>query len=132
MKSLYTFTSAQEMIKTLEERWWVDPRIAYLHKRDADVEIIPLLTKTSEAYAVAKIAIRINKGNMSEDYCKLQVPTATSVYFPLHQLGDVFEGYVNRMCNSDRDGVGGLSHIVTRFRATYNWPVPYEHFRSSY
>jgi hypothetical protein len=132
MKSLYTFTSEQEMTKTLRDRWWVDPTIAYLHKRDADVEIIPRLTKTSEAYAVAKIAIRINKDNMSEDYWKLQVPGETSAHFRLEQLGNVFEGYLNRLCNSDRDRAGGLSHIVTRFRETYNWPVPYEHFRSSY
>jgi hypothetical protein len=120
------------MTRTLRERWWVDPRIAYLHKRDADVEIIPRLTKTSEAYAVGKIAIRINKGNMSEDYWKLQVPGETSSHFPLEQLGNVFEGYLNRVCSNDRDGAGGLSHIITRFRGTYNWPIPYEHFRSSY
>jgi hypothetical protein len=132
MKSLYIFTSEEEMRRSLRERWWVDPRIAYLHKHGADVEIIPQLTKTSEAYAVGKIAIRINKGNMSEDYWKLQVPRETSVHFPLDQFGNVFEGYLNRVCNNDRDGAGGLSHIVTWFRKTYHWPVPHEHFRSSY
>ena len=132
MRSMYTFTSAAERNKTLAERWWVDPTIAYLHKRDADVEVIPQLTKTSEAYAVAKIAIRINKGNMSENYWKLQKVGETSVRFQRQELADVFGIYLNRLCTSDRDRAGGLSHIVTRFRDTYNWPVPYEHFRSSY
>ena len=53
--------------------------------RDVDVETIPRLTKTSKAYTVGKIAIRINKGNMSEDYWKLQMPGVTSIYFPLEQ-----------------------------------------------
>ena len=118
MKSLYTFTSEEKMTKTLRERWWLDPRIAYLHKRNAGVGIIPRLTKTSEAYAVGKIAIRINKGNMSEDYWKLQMPEVTSSHFPLEELGNVFEGYLNRLWNSSRQGAGGLSHIVTLFRAT--------------
>ena len=132
MWSMYTFTSAAERNKTLAERWWVDPAIAYLHKRDADVEVIPQLTKTSEAYAVAKIASRINKRNMSENYWKLQKREETSVHFRVQDLGEVFRGYLDRLCTSDRDGAGGLSHIVTRFRDTYNWPVPYDHFRSSY
>jgi len=37
MKSLYTFTSAKDMEDALRKRWWVDPSIAYLHKRDVDV-----------------------------------------------------------------------------------------------
>jgi hypothetical protein len=36
------------------------------------VQIIPLLLKTSKEYAVVKIAARINRENMSEDYHKLQ------------------------------------------------------------
>jgi len=37
IKSLYTFTSTEDMEDALRKRWWVDPNIAYLHKRDADV-----------------------------------------------------------------------------------------------
>jgi len=44
----------------------MDPQIAYLHKRNADVEIILWLTKTFEAYVSGKITI--HKGNMSEVY----------------------------------------------------------------
>jgi hypothetical protein len=61
MKSLYTFTSASEMNEALTRRWWVDPSIAYLHRRDANVEIIPHLSRASEEYAIGKIAQRINK-----------------------------------------------------------------------
>jgi hypothetical protein len=49
----------------------VDPRVAYVHMLGGDVQVIPLLSKTSEEYVVAKIAARINRGNMSEDYHKL-------------------------------------------------------------
>jgi serine/threonine protein kinase len=72
MKSLYTFTSASEMNEALTRRWWVDPSIAYLHRRDANVEIIPHLSRASEEYAIGKIAQRINKQCMSENYSKLQ------------------------------------------------------------
>jgi hypothetical protein len=56
MKSLYTFTDARSMTQTLAQRWWMDPKVAYLHRRDADVERIPLLSKTSKNYPVAKLA----------------------------------------------------------------------------
>jgi len=91
------------MTKTLRERWWVDPWIAYLHKRDADVKIIPRLTKTSKAYVVGKITIRTNKGNRSEAYWKLEVPKETSTHFLLEQLGNVFKGYLNHVCSNDQD-----------------------------
>jgi hypothetical protein len=99
MKSLYGYNSTEEMQKELEERWWVDPTIAYVRKPrrkpDADVEIRPPVTKTTEAYGVAKLALRINKGNMSEDYWKLQTPGETSALFRQHDLADVFESYLN-------------------------------------
>ena len=41
-----------------------------------------------------------------------------------------FHLYLNRVCSSDRDRAGGLSHIVTFFRDTWNWPMPSEHFRT--
>jgi hypothetical protein len=71
MKSLYTFTDVQSMTQILAERWWVDPMVAHLHMRDVDVEIISLLLKTFEEYAVAKLATKINRENMSKDYHKL-------------------------------------------------------------
>jgi hypothetical protein len=36
------------------------------------VQVIPRLSKTSEEYAITKIALKINKGNMSKEYYKLQ------------------------------------------------------------
>jgi hypothetical protein len=71
MKSLYTFKGVQSMTDTLDQRWWVDPGVAYLYKLGVDVQIIPLLLRSSKEYAVAKIGARINKGNMSENYHKL-------------------------------------------------------------
>jgi hypothetical protein len=132
MESLYGYNSTEEMQKDLAERWWVDPTIAYVRKPDADVEIRPPVTKTTEAYGVAKIAMRINKGNMSEEYWKLQTPGETSATYEQHDLASVFESYLNRLCSTDRANIGGLAHIVTRFRITYKWPVPYEHFRNVY
>ena len=61
MKSLYISTNVQSMTQTLAKRWWVDPRIAYLHRQGVDADITPLLLKTSEEYAIAKIVARINK-----------------------------------------------------------------------
>jgi PBP1b-binding outer membrane lipoprotein LpoB len=58
MNSLYTFTDVRTMTQTLIDRWWVDPRVAYLYMWDANVEIIPQLTKTLEEYAVAKLAAK--------------------------------------------------------------------------
>jgi len=52
MKSLYLFTLAKDMKDTLRKRWWVDPSIVYLHKRDADVQIIPNLLHELEEYAI--------------------------------------------------------------------------------
>jgi hypothetical protein len=40
MKSLYRLIDEQTMTQILAKRWWVDPRVAYLYKRDADMEII--------------------------------------------------------------------------------------------
>jgi hypothetical protein len=132
MKSLYGFNSIEEMEKDLADRYWVDPTIAYVRKPDADVEIRPVVTKATEAYGVAKLALRINGGNMSEDYWKLQRPGETSVVYRQQELAEVFESYLNRLCSVDRENSGGLTHLVTRFRITYHWPVPYEHFRHVY
>ena len=72
MQSLYTFTNAEKMVETLRRRWWVDPRVVYLHKQNADVQIIPKLTIALEEYATTRIAQRINAITMSKDYENLQ------------------------------------------------------------
>ena len=132
MQSLYTFTNADQMAETLRRRWWVDPRVMYLHRHDADVQIIPKLSKASEEYATAQIAQRINCNTMSRDYEILQRDSQSSVVFSNEEFANTFHMYLDRVCNQGRDGAGGLSHIITRFSATYNWPTPYEHFRTSY
>jgi len=60
MKSLYTFTLVEDIEDTLRKRWWMDPSIVYLHKRDVDVQIIPNLSHELEEYAIGKLAQRIN------------------------------------------------------------------------
>ncbi len=132
MKSLYTFTSASEMNEALTRRWWVDPSIAYLHRRDANVEIIPHLSRASEEYAIGKIAQRINKQCMSKNYNKLQWETNAMAMFSHHQLGIVFHQYLDRLCQRGDGYRGGLAHIINRFTSQFNWPMPDEHFRHSY
>ena len=132
MQSLYTFTNRSDMAETLKARWWVDPRIAYLHKPDADVQIIPKLSMASEEYATARIAQRINAGTMSVDYEKLQRDSHCSNIFQNQQFADIFHLYMERVCNASRDDAGGLFHIITRFSDTHNWPTPTEHFRTMY
>ena len=120
------------MAETLRRRWWVDPRVVYLHKQNADVQVIPKLSRASEEYATARIAQRINGKTMSKDYEKLQRESQTYVVFSNEELANTFHMYMDRVCNEDREGAGGLSHIITRFSDTYNWPTPHEHFRSTY
>jgi hypothetical protein len=96
MKLLYTFSKAQTMTQTLAEKWWVDPKVAYLHRRDADVEIIPLLSKPLEEYAIAKLVAKINRENMSEDYHKLQREgNNSSMVLSMSDLAGVFHQYLN-------------------------------------
>ena len=127
-KSLYTFTSAVDVEKTLRERWWLDPSLVYLHRRDADVQIIPNLSRETEQYAVAKIAQRINKQEMSLAYTELQRETPQMTRLRHEVLGLAFHQYCNRVINKE----GDLAHIVNRFSTTHRWPVPDEHFRQSY
>jgi hypothetical protein len=69
----------------------VDPRVAYLHRWDTNVEIILLLSKTSEKYVVAKLTIKINIENMSEDYQKLQRDgNSSSMVLSMIDLAEVF------------------------------------------
>jgi len=42
MKSLYMFTSTSDMDEALGRRWWVDPSIAYVYRRNVDVETNPI------------------------------------------------------------------------------------------
>jgi hypothetical protein len=37
MKSLYAFIDMISEAEELAKRWWVDPRVAYVHKEGADV-----------------------------------------------------------------------------------------------
>jgi hypothetical protein len=48
MKSLYAFTDERSKTDERAKRWWVDPRVAYMHRLGGDVQVIPLLLKTSE------------------------------------------------------------------------------------
>jgi len=60
------------MEDALRKKWWVDPSIVYLHKRNVDVQISPNLSCELEEYAIGKLAQRINGQCMSRDYYKLQ------------------------------------------------------------
>jgi hypothetical protein len=123
MKLLYTFTNAQTMIQTLIDMWWMDPMVAYSHMQGTNVEIIPQLTKTLEEYAIAKLAAKINKENMLEDYHKLQrEDNNSSMVLSRSDLAKIFHQYPNCLCNKGHDGTKGLSHIITHFTETYNWP----------
>jgi hypothetical protein len=120
------------MSKTLAKIYWVDPRVAYLYKWDANVEISPILSKTYEEYAVTKFATRINKKNMLEDYHKLQREgNSSSIVLSMSDIARVFHYYLKCLCNDGHDGVGGLFYIITRFTKTYKWPVLDEHFRTN-
>jgi hypothetical protein len=89
--------------------------------------------KTSKEYVVAKIATRINRGNISEDYHKLEREGNSSLeVLSINDLVGVFHQYPNRLCNDNCDVVGGLSHIITYFTGTYKWLVPIVHIRINY
>ena len=120
------------MAETLQRRWWVDPTVAYLHRPNAEVHIIPPLTRASEEFATARIAQQICANSMSPDYQMLQRTYRDHALTSTANLATIFHLYLNRVCSSDRDRAGGLSHIVTFFRDTWNWPMPSEHFRTTY
>ena len=127
-KSLYTFTSVADMDRTLAERWWLDPSSAYLHKIDADVEVIPRLSRETEEYAVAKIAQRMNRHCMSEAYSELQKETPSMSRLSHEVLALAFHQYFDRVIRKE----GNLAHIVHRFSTTHRWPLPDDCFRHSY
>jgi hypothetical protein len=121
------------MTQTLANRWWVDPRVAYLHKRDADVEIILPLFKISNEYAVAKLAIKISKEYMLEYYHKLQKEgNINAMVLSMSDLAGVFHQYLHRLYDKGRDQARGLFHIITHITETYKWLIAVEHFRTMY
>jgi hypothetical protein len=85
-------------------------------------------------YIVAKIALRINRGNMSEDYHKLQKGGGGSGPrdLSLNDLASIFHVYLNHVFNNGRNTAGGLSYIITRFMGEHKWPIPFEQFRTVY
>jgi hypothetical protein len=129
MKSLYTFRDKKSKDEKIQGRWWVDPAIVYVHNPHADAQVIPLLTRALEEYAVAKIAARIFGSHMSEDYYNRQ---KDSEGYSINDLERIFQVYLNRLCNNGRENAGGISHIITFFMRTFKWPIPVEHFRTQY
>jgi len=51
-KSLYTFTLESDKTEALRGQWWVDPDVAYLDVKDANLEIILDLLCVSKEFAV--------------------------------------------------------------------------------
>jgi len=129
MKSLYTFTSTTKKDEAIKRRWWVDPAITYVHKRDADVQNIPSLSMKSNQFAVAKLTQQINRECMSEAYHKLQRESSSSHVKYLHeQLAEVFDINLRRVQNKEST----LAEVIYRFTMSFNWPMPDKHFHSSY
>lgn len=127
MRSLYTFTKPQDRINTLQARYWVDPRVAYLYKESNDIDIIPFLDRASEEFATARIAQRILKKTMSTAYENLQHKTGPDRWSN-QDLANTFDQYLEMV------GEKGftLTHVVNRFMGSHHWPVPTEHFRTKY
>jgi len=80
-KSLYVFTSTGEKNEALARRWWVSPAIAYVHKKDKDVKIVPTLSCASKEYVVCKIVKQLNKDYKSEEYHKFNMETKSMSKF---------------------------------------------------
>jgi serine/threonine protein kinase len=112
MKPLYMLRDKKSKDEKMEGRWWVNLAIIYIHNPHADAQVIPLLTRASEEYAVAKIAVRIFGLHMLEDYYNRQ---KDSEGYSLNDLERIFHVYLNRLCNNDRENAGGISHIITFF-----------------
>ncbi|KAG0560800.1 hypothetical protein KC19_9G014500 [Ceratodon purpureus] len=119
------------MEETMRRRYWVDPRVVYVYKESQDIKIIRDLTVALEDFATAKIAAKINGGNMCTAYHKAE-PVETRHFKKIEDLATVFEGYLDRVCQNKRGTVGGLGHLINRFRDTHNWPTPFEHYRVDY
>jgi hypothetical protein len=132
MQSLYAFTKKEDMDKTLQRRYWVDPRVAYLHKAGDENRIIPSYSLKSEEFAVAKIALRINGKSMSTAYTALQLGNRNTSKMSNADLSQAFEIYLGRVCDGNRDASGGLSHVINAFTNMWHWPTPHEHYRMRY
>ena len=129
-RSPWVFTNAEQKAETIARRYWVDPRVMYVHRPSQDIQIIPDLVLASEDYATAKIASRINKGNMSDVYYNAEPQPRT--FDSKEDLARTFHIYLDRACGDNRGDVGGLSHVINRFRDVHKWPVPTEHYRHQY
>jgi hypothetical protein len=90
----------------------VDPAIVYVYNPHVDAQVILLLFRASEEYAVAKIEARIFGSHMSEDYYNRQ---KDSEGYSISDLERIFQVYLNRLCNNGCENVGGISHIITFF-----------------
>ncbi|KAG0621197.1 hypothetical protein M758_3G001500 [Ceratodon purpureus] len=132
MQSLYTFTKREDMEETLQRRYWVDPRVAFLYKAGEDHQIVPKYSIASEEFATARIAQRINGMTMSTAYEQLQRGNRNTSVFNNGDLAQAFHLYMDRVCNESRDSAGGLSHIISRFTDMFHWSTPHEHFRKKY
>ena len=130
-RSPWVFESVHQMEETLRRRYWVDPRVVYVHKESQDIQIIPDLNIASEDFATAKIAAKINRGNMCTAYHEAEA-VETRHFEKIGDLGAVFEGYLDRVCKNNMGTVGGLGHLINRFRDTHKWPTPNEHYRVGY
>ncbi|KAG0571933.1 hypothetical protein KC19_VG055000 [Ceratodon purpureus] len=130
-RSPWVFDIVHQMEETMTRRYWVDPRVVYVHKENQDIQIIPDLTVASEDFAGAKIAAKINRGNMCTAYHEAE-PVETRHFQNIGELAMVFEGYLERVCQNNRGTIGGLGHLINRFRDTHNWPTPFEHYRVGY
>ena len=131
-KSLFVFTSQEQMKDVLTKRWWVDPTLAYLHKKDAELENIPYYSSMTEEYAVGHIAMHINKGEMSEVYYQLHRSNSTVTQFSKEDLFKTFQQYLKRLSAKGQGNHSSLTRVVNAMIERFNWPIPTEHFRTSY
>jgi hypothetical protein len=88
----------------------------YTIRMHPDAQVIPLLSRASEEYTVAKIAARIFGSHMLEDYYNWQ---KDSEGYSISDLERIFQVYLNRLCNNGRENAGGISHIITFFMRTF-------------
>jgi len=103
-----------------------------VYEKNKDVRAITNISRALEEYAVCKIAKRMNKENMSEEYHKLNMETKSMSEFGHKDLAIAFEEYLEWPCPEGPVNASGVIHIIGRFCNTLNWLVPDEHFQCSY
>ena len=86
----------------------MDPAIIYVYNPHVDAQVIPLFSRASKEYTVAKIATRIFGLHMSKDYYTQE---KDSEGYSINDLECIFLVYLNRVCNNGRENAGGISHI---------------------